>query len=241
MVAREYPIASVEAGSPMTPQYRRRLLRVLANQAYGEQFAAHLYLPWVRRAPGPDEQLRIAEVVHEEMEHWHRIVSLMRELGVAHEEILEWRGKHMFVPIARLCFPRLSWLDIVLSTFLVDSAAYIMIEDNASSSYAPLARVTQAILAEEQGHGDSGRDFLKRQLDKYGRAPVQRKLNKWWRVALNMFGRPHSTHGDLCIRLGLKIRTNEERRAVFRRDMEPRIEALGLAVPTLYRTHWPFL
>ena len=43
------------------------------------------------------------------------------------------------------------------------------------------------------------------------------------------------------IRLGLKYRTNEERRMAFRLDCETRIKALGLTVPKLYRDTYPFL
>ena len=71
-------------------------------------------------------------------------------------------------------------------------------------------------------------------------SPVQRALRKWWRISLNLFGPPITKNTDLYIRLGLKFRTNEERRQVFRRAMEPQICALGLTVPRLHRDRYPF-
>jgi hypothetical protein len=60
-------------------------------------------------------------------------------------------------------------------------------------------------------------------------------------VALNSFGPPVSRHHELYVRLGLKRRTNEDRRAAFRHSAEARIGQLGLAVPRLLRTRYPFL
>jgi predicted TIM-barrel fold metal-dependent hydrolase len=51
-------------------------------------------------------------------------------------------------------------------------------------------------------------------------SPVQRALRKWWRISLNLFGPPITKNTDLYIRLGLKFRTNEERRQVFRRALD---------------------
>ena len=65
-------------------------------------------------------------------------------------------------------------------------------------------------------------------------------LNKWWRVSLNMFGPPHTRRTDLYLSLGLKVRTNEERREAWRRVTEPEIEKLGLVVPKLIHPTHPF-
>src|SRR5712692_7824052 len=73
-----------------------------------------------------------------------------------------------------------------------------------------------------------------------GAAAVQRALNKWWRVALNMFGPPRTERTDLYIRLGLKYRSNEERRQLFRRDCERQIVEVGLKVPKLYHESFPY-
>ena len=136
--------------------------------------------------------------------------------------------------------PRLTWLDVAMGAFLVDAAAYILVEDFARSSYEPWARVSQEILKEEEDHPDFGSRCLANLIEQRGVTRVQRTLKKWWRVSMNLFGPPITKNTDLYIRLGLKFRTNEERRLAFRSTVEPRIRDLGLKVPRLLRQQYPF-
>ncbi len=240
MTQREYPPASVHADSPMTPEYRHNLLKCLANHARGELEAADTYASWVPRAPGPAEKKYVAEIANEETNHWCRVIKLMEELGVNADRVADYHSSQWFIRIAHLAIPRITWLDVLAAAFLIDRAAYFVIEEFTQSSYAPWARLSQEILNEEEGHADFGSEFLSGQIQKRGVAPVQRSLHRWWRVALNMFGPQNTERTDLYIRYGLKTRHNEERRQAFRRDCEPRIRALGLEVPKLYRENYPF-
>ncbi len=240
MVVREYPPASVDPHGPMTAEYRATLIKLLADQARAELVAAHTYSRWVSRAPGPDEKMALAEIAKEETEHWYHALELLRELGVGPEAARRHQTRSRFYALARLLVPRLTWLDVAMGAFLVDAAAYILVEDFAQSSYAPWARLAQRILKDEEDHPDFGRRFLSRQIEQRGAGPVQRALKKWWRVSLNLFGPPVTGNTDLYIRLGLKFRTNEERRQIFCSSLEPQIHALGLGVPRLSRERYPF-
>ena len=240
MAIREYPPASVHPQSPMTPEYRTTLIKLLADQARAELVAAHTYSRWVSRAPDPDEKLALAEIAKEETEHWYLAMELLRELGVSPEAARRHQTRSRFYALTQLLVPRLTWLDVAMGAFLVDTAAYILVEDFAQSSYAPWARVAQNILKDEEDHPDFGRRFLKGQIERRGSVPVQRALKKWWRVCMNLFGPPVTPNTDLYIRLGLKFRTNEERRQIFRASLEPQIRALGLEVPRLSRERYPF-
>ena len=240
VVTREYPTASVHVDSPMSEEYRSTLIKLLADQARAELIAAHTYSRWVSRAPGPDEKLYLAEIAREETEHWYKAMALLGELGVSPEAAPRYRTRSWFYPMGRLLVPRLSWLDVAMGAFLVDAAAYILVEDFAQSSYAPWARAAKDILADEEDHPDFGSRCLRRQIEKLGVPRVQRTLRKWWRVSMNLFGPPITQNTDRYIRLGLKFRTNEERRRIFRYTAEPRIRALGLDVPRLSRDRYPF-
>ncbi|HSR56530.1 MAG TPA: ferritin-like fold-containing protein [Alphaproteobacteria bacterium] len=237
---REYAPESVEVDSPMTAEYRATLLRLMANQAYGERHASNTYAPWINKAPGVEERRIIAEIVTEEFSHWRTVVELMGDLGVPWNEVQSYQSFHHFYPICRCFVPVMRWTDILMSTFLIDRAAYYMLEDYAQSSYAPWARAVQDSLAEEERHGDLGMDFLRTQMDKIGPEPLQRALNKWWRFALNMYGPNKSRHHDTYIRLGLKFRSNEDRRQAFISDGIQRIEEVGLAVPRLIHNSYPY-
>lgn len=237
---REYPTASIHADSPMTAEYRGTLIKLLADHARAELVAAHAYSRWVRRAPDPDTKLHLAGIAREETEHWYRAIRLLSELGVSPETARRYRTRSWFYATAQLLVIRRRWLDVAVAAFLIDSAAYILVEDFAQSSYAEWAVVAQGILKDEEGHPDFGTACLRRQIETLGASPVQRALGKWWRISLNLFGPPITKNTDLYIRLGLKFRTNEERRQVFRRTMEPQIRALGLTVPRLHRDRYPF-
>jgi 1,2-phenylacetyl-CoA epoxidase catalytic subunit len=56
-----------------------------------------------------------------------------------------------------------------------------------------------------------------------------------------MFGPPDTRRTPLYLKLGLKYRTNEDRRQAFRAVTEPVIEKLGLTVPRLWRSRYPFV
>lgn len=240
MATREYPTASVYPGDSMTLEYRSSLIKLLADQARAELFAAHTYSSWLRRAPGPEEKMYLAELAKEETEHWYKAVKLLEELGVSPSEARKRQTFSWFYYTSRLLLPRLTWIDILMMSFLIDHGAYFLVEDFAQSSYASWAKMAQEILKDEEDHPDFGANCLRAMMRERGAAPVQRALNKWWRLALNMFGAPVTKNTDLYIRLGLKYRSNEERRQAYRRSCEPKIQALGLTVPTLYRRTYPF-
>ena len=237
---REYPAESVHADSPMSLEYRSTLIKLLADQARAELVAAHTYSRWVSRAPGPDEKLFLAEIAREETEHWYKAIVLLGELGVAPDAVRRHRTRSPFYPMARVLAPRLTWLDVAMGAFLVDAAAYVLVEDFAQSSYAPWARAAKDILADEEDHPDFGGRCVRRLIETKGMPRVQRALKKWWRLSMNLFGPPITKNTDLYLRLGLKVRTNEERRQAFRRMVEPRVRAEGLTVPRLMRERYPF-
>jgi ring-1,2-phenylacetyl-CoA epoxidase subunit PaaA len=224
----------------MTPEYRTTLIKLLADQARAELVAAHTYSRWVSRTPNPEDKMFLAEIAKEETEHWYKAIGLLADLGVSSEAARRYQTRSWFYPMSRLLVPRLTWLDVAMGAFLVDAAAYILVEDFAQSSYAAWAQVAQGILKEEEDHPDFGSRCLRKQIDERGVPPVQRALRRWWRVCMNLFGPPVTKNTDLYIRLGLKFRTNEDRRQAFRRALEPRIRALGLEVPRLYRERYPF-
>jgi ring-1,2-phenylacetyl-CoA epoxidase subunit PaaA len=240
MAVREHPPASIHPDSPMTPEYRATLIKLLADQARAELTAAHAYSRWVSRVHGSEEKMFLAEIAKEETEHWYRTIKLLEELGVSPEAARRHRTRSWFYPISRVLVPRATWLDVATAALLIDSAAYILVEDFAQSSYAPWAQMAQGILEEEQDHPAFGTYCLRKQIEDRGVRPVQRALKRWWRISMNLFGPPITKNTDLYIRLGLKFRNNEERRQDFRRAVEPQIHALGLHVPRLVRERYPF-
>lgn len=237
---REYPPASVHPDSPMTPEYRATLIRLLADQARAELAASNIYSRWVSRAPGPEERMHLAHIAREETEHWYRTIQILADLGIRPEQARDYQTRSWFYRLFRFLILRTTWQDLLMMAFLIDQGAYFLVEDFAQSSYAPWARLSQDILREEDEHRDFGWQRLRALIDERGSGTVQRALRKWWPISLNMFGRPVTENTDLYIRLGLKFRSNEARRKEFRLACEPQIQALSLKVPRLFRNAYPF-
>jgi ring-1,2-phenylacetyl-CoA epoxidase subunit PaaA len=243
MVQPLYPPESIEEDSPVMRdgEYRSKLIKLLNDQARAELEASNTYSRWICKAPGPEERLHLAEIAHEETEHWYGTLKVLETVRVTPQEARDYFGRQWFYTISHILIPRYQWVDILMLTFLIDRGAYLLVEDFTRSSYAPWARFAQKVQTEEVGHFEFGNDFVRRQVEKLGVKRVQPALNKWWRVALNMFGPPTTKHTEQYIRLGLKFRSNEERRQAFRINCEGRIRDLGLRVPTLYRQTYPFI
>ena len=94
------------------------------------------------------------------------------------------------------------------------------------------------MLEEEFSHMDFGNDFVRAQVDKLGSQKVQPALNKWWRVALNMFGPPTTRHTQQYIKLGLSTAATKsaaklsiELRASDQRNGPAGTEALRANLP----------
>src|ERR1700687_378080 len=145
---REYAPCSMHPDSPMPELYRATLLKLLADQARAERVPSDTYSQWVRRAPGPEERMYLAEMAKEETEHWYRAIKLLEELGVTADHIRDYQSKHWFYFLSRVSIRRTTWLDVLMMSFLIDHAAYFLVEDFAQSSYEPWARMAREILEE---------------------------------------------------------------------------------------------
>ncbi len=64
-----------------------------------------------------------------------------------------------------------------------------------------------------------------------GREEAQQALNRWYPMALDMFGRSESRRSGDYIEWGLKRRMNAEARKAYIEEVNPLIAKLGLDVP----------
>src|SRR5712692_218058 len=138
---REYPPCTMHPSSPIPELYRATLLKLLADQARAELVASDTYSRWVRRAPGPEAKKYLAELAKEETEHWYKTVKLLEELGVTADHIRDYQSRHWFYFLSRVSIRRTTWLGVLMMSFLIDHAAYFLVEDFAQSSYEPWARM----------------------------------------------------------------------------------------------------
>ena len=100
------------------------------------------------------------------------------------------------------------------------------------SPYEPLAEVSPHLEADEEFHSKAGFMHLKEICaTPEGKAAAQERLNKWWPIALDMFGRSTSTNAPLYVKWGIKQLVNEDLRKKYIAEALPEIEKLGLTAP----------
>lgn len=233
-------VGSVEATSAMRGRYRRKLIHLLAGQVAREQASAGIYRRGARSAPGPDEERLAAGLAEAQSGQRARFVELLVEQGLEPDDVAQFhRDQRVFRTAGRVLTPRLSWLDLVLFRVVVAGYGTLLLEDFASSSYAPLVRASRAMRAGPPRQLPSAASLLQAEVKRSGAARVQRAAGKWWRIGLNFFA--VGTRNDAYRTLGLLPRSAEERLAAFRADLAPTLGDAGLALPRLLRQRFPYL
>jgi hypothetical protein len=117
--------------------------------------------------------------------------------------------------------------------FLIDRGAFLR-----AQQLCTVGKVRQkGLRGRIQPHG-FGNDFVRAKVDKLGSQKVQPALNKWWRVALNVFGPPTTRHTQQYIKLGLSTAATKsaaklsvELRASDQRNGPAGTEALPANLP----------
>ena len=116
--------------------------------------------------------------------------------------------------------------------FLVDRVGKYQVEEFVDSTYVPLNEALPGIISEEVGHIGYGHVKMKELCgDGKGRREAQEALNRWYPLALDMFGRSESRRSERYIEWGLKRRTNAEARRAYIEEVDLLIVEIGLDVP----------
>jgi len=145
-------------------------------------------------------------------------------------------GQH---PIAAFNVPMESWVELVGFCFCMDLVAWYHLRAMEDCSYAPLAREMTTMVGEERFHASFGarrikdlmRDARYQDLCKAGPAEAQKAVDKWYPHALDTFGAADSKFSELAVGYGIRRWGNEELRQMWRKDIDPQIEKIGLLVP----------
>jgi len=219
----------------MDKEYQDLLTRVLTIQADCEIGGPHLYVnSWLLKAPSADDMWRVARITSEEIDHYRKMARVLLELDVDVRHLLYKEKKDREVDAFRQAMP--TWGDVSVFGFLIDRVGEYQLYEFIDCSYLPLARVLppydSTIMDEEKGHVNYG--MLKvAELCKTeeGKKEAQEALDRWYPVALDMFGKSESRRSERYLKWGLKRRTNAEARKQYIAEVNPLIEKLGLKLP----------
>jgi benzoyl-CoA 2,3-dioxygenase component B len=193
-----------------------------------------------------------ARVMREEMRHgWQMSHLLIKHFGrsgkLEAQKLLERRAYQGTRLLGAFNQDVHDWLDFYCYTALVDRDGKYQLTMLSRSSFKPLASSMGPMLQEEAFHLLSGYTGLSR-IVKAGRVPIpiiQTHINKWYSVALDLFGVDHSNSAHWFYVWGLKGRfdestagpidnpaeLNELARQQYHREVQDIIHALNQLIP----------
>ena len=222
---------------PVVPgEHRNTLRRLIVTQGDTEPASVEQQRLLGHTAPSLYDLRNLFQVNVEEGRHlWAMVYLLHSQFGrdgrEEAEELLRRRSGNADKPRILGAFnaPIENWLDFFMFTMFTDRDGKYQLLALAESGFDPLARTTRFMLTEEAHHmfvGESGvervvqrtAELLK--LDpngdvrKQGGIPldlIQKHLNLWFALSLDLFGGEISSNAASYFASGLKGRANEDR------------------------------
>ncbi len=227
---REKITAKEFAGMP--PEYKELLTRIVIIQADCEIGGPRVYSErWLLRAPSADDMYRLARFIAEEIDHFRKFNRLLKEIHCDGTPLLKKDNSERYLDAFKVTdIP--TWGDLAGFYSLIGRVGKYQVEEFIDCTYLPLSEIAPGIINEEAGHVTYGQAKLKELCgDGKGREEAQQVLNRWFPLALDMFGRSESRRSERYLEWGLKQRTNAEARQAYIEEVTPLITALGLDVP----------
>ncbi len=233
--------ATLAAGSKIEPrdwmpdEYRKTMIRQIAQHAHSEVIGQQPEGTWITRAPSLRRKAILIAKVQDEAGHGLYLYSATETLGVSRDELNELlhTGRQKYSSIFN--YPTLSWADVGAIGWLVDGAAITNQVMLTRTSYGPYSRAMIRICKEESFHQRQGYEImltLARGSDEQ-RAMAQDALDRYWWPSLMMFGPPDadSVHTEQSMAWGIKLESNDDLRQRFIDMTVPQAEFLGLQIP----------
>jgi ring-1,2-phenylacetyl-CoA epoxidase subunit PaaA len=225
----------VEPRDWMPEDYRRSLVRQIAQHAHSEIIGMQPEGNWITRAPSLRRKAILMAKVQDEAGHGLYLYAAAETLGVGRDELLNLlhAGKQKYSSIFN--YPTPTWADMGAIGWLVDGAAITNQVPLCRCSYGPYARAMVRICKEESFHQRQGFESLLTlsRGTAEQKAMAQDAVDRWWYPSLAMFGPPdsESTHTGKSMAWGIKRFSNDELRQKFVDMTVPQSQVLGLSIP----------
>jgi ring-1,2-phenylacetyl-CoA epoxidase subunit PaaA len=225
----------IEPKDWMPEQYRKTLIRQIAQHAHSEIVGMLPEANWITRAPSLRRKVTLIAKVQDEAGHGLYLYSAAETLNITRDEMIAQlhAGKAKYSSIFN--YPTLTWADMGAIGWLVDGAAIMNQVPLCRCSYGPYARAMIRICKEESFHQRQGFEILLtlgRGTDAQ-RAMAQDAINRWWWPSVMMFG-PNddaSPHTKQSMDWKIKRFSNDELRQKFVDVCAEQVKILGLTIP----------
>jgi ring-1,2-phenylacetyl-CoA epoxidase subunit PaaA len=225
----------IEPRDWMPDDYRKTVIRQIAQHGHSEVIGQQPEGNWINRAPSLRRKAILIAKVQDEAGHGLYLYSAAETLGISRDELNELlhSGRQKYSSIFN--YPTLSWADMGAIGWLVDGAAITNQVMLTRTSYGPYARAMIRICKEESFHQRQGYEIMMTLANGSDeqKAMAQDSLDRWWWPSIMMFGPPDadSTHTAQSMAWGIKLETNDELRQKFVDMTVPQAEFLGLTIP----------
>jgi ring-1,2-phenylacetyl-CoA epoxidase subunit PaaA len=225
----------IEPRDEMPEQYRKNLIRQIAQHAHSEIIGMQPEGNWISRAPSLRRKAILMAKVQDEAGHGLYLYAAAETLGVDRADLLDMlhSGRQKYSSIFN--YPTLTWADMGAIGWLVDGAAIVNQVPLCRCSYGPYARAMVRVCKEESFHQRQGFEILNTL--SHG-TPAQHDMaqdavDRWWWPSLMMFGPPDhdSPNSARSMAWGVKRFSNDDLRQRFVDMTVPQAESLGLRLP----------
>ena len=221
-----------DAWQEVPGEFRNRLRRLIVTQGDTEPASVEQQRMLGHCCPSLYDLRSLFQVNVEEGRHlWAMVYLLQTHFGAdgrdEAEAMLERHSGDEDNPriLEAFNYPVTNWLDFFCFTAFMDRDGKYQLASLAESSFDPLARTTQFMLAEEAYHLQTGENGVGRIVKrtgelmaegqdprKVGAIPldiIQRYVNFWFTGSMDLFGGEDSTNAAEAFAMGLKGRYRE--------------------------------
>ena len=215
-------------------EYKEILVHQLAANGEGELSAGDTYIgSFYPLAPDADERYICTQFAMEEVDHYRRFARLLLEVGVdVGYMVHQAKADRRYFPADSMTVHFSTWEERAAFSFLCELEGHYQIQEMADSTYAPLAAVAPTILKEEAGHFGHGVTLMRRAAEtEESKARAQEAMERFYPLALDMFGRSASRRSEAAVRWGLRKHTNGELRDLYKQEIGAYITRLGYREP----------
>nr|AIU93594.1 hypothetical protein LRS1606.160 [Rhodococcus sp. NS1] len=225
----------IEPRDWMPEDYRKTLIRQIAQHAHSEIIGMQPEGNWITRAPSLRRKSILLAKVQDEAGHGLYLYSAAETLGADRADLTDKliTGKQKYSSIFN--YPTLTFADVGVIGWLVDGAAICNQVPLCRTSFGPYGRAMIRVCKEESFHQRQGYELLMTMMrgTEDQRKMVQEAVDRWWWPALMMFGPPddQSPNSEQSMRWKIKRHTNDELRQRFVDMSIPQAEALGVTFP----------
>jgi ring-1,2-phenylacetyl-CoA epoxidase subunit PaaA len=225
----------IESDDWMPEDYRKTLIRQIAQHAHSEIIGMQPEGAWISRAPSLRRKSILTAKVQDEAGHGLYLYGAAETLGTERAELLDMLHTKKQKYSSIFNYPTPTWADVGAIGWLVDGAAIMNQVPLCRCSYGPYGRAMVRICKEESFHQRQGFQIMLTLAEgtEEQKAMAQEALNRWWWPSIMMFGPPdtESIHNARNMAWGIKRYTNDELRQNFIDASVPQAEVLGLTVP----------